>query len=374
MAKKRSSRKDRLKRERQLLKSVSEKVKDGNQNKNRDLNEEIMTDTAEPIVQEAVEQPAQQTASQGFNPFSEPVQERPYTKDMIEADMGAEGVVVSNEPIPEPTYEKPVLTDESSSISSNGVSTAPNAEAQSKASPATPIGNDFSVGSSPSSPPPSVGGNPDLQDLDEAQKRKAAKKTADVILASYQKFAPMPFIKIASFNMNKMNKLDMSGKIRLSMPVTEDGSKVGQYMLGNNENVKEVFQVTEDMKKELKDPLVDVLMEQNLALTPTQRLMIAAGGQLMQFTVQSVQILMQNKDAIKQFTQFRENEIRNNSHQSSPSPAPAPTAEEVAPESSVQEETAYESHSAEGVKKETEEESYEPPVLEMDDYLNDEAN
>lgn len=371
MAKKRSSRKDRLKRERQLLNSVRDKEKDGNQNENRDLKEQTMTDIAEPIVQETVEPTAQPTASQGFNPFSEPVQERPYTKDMIEADMGAEGMVVTNEPIPEPTYEKPVLTEEPNSISSNGASAAPSAEAQPKASPATPIGSDFGGGSSPASPPPSTGGNPDLQDLDEAQKRKAAKKTADVILASYQKFAPMPFIKIASFNMSKMKKLDMSGKIRLSMPVTEDGSTVGQYMLGHNENVKEVFQVTEDMKKELKDPLVDVLMEQNLALTPTQRLMIAAGGQLMQFTVQSIQIMMQNKDAIKQFTHFRENEIRNNAHQEPPSPANTPMAEEVTQDTPSQEEQpAYEAPASSGEKSE-EEEAYEPPVLEMDEYLND---
>lgn len=369
MAKKRSSRKERVKRERELLSSLSDKRKDGNQNKNRDLKEQNMTDVVEPIVQETVEPTAPPTASQGFNPFSEPVQERPYTKDMIEADMGAEGVVVTNEPIPEPTYEKPVLTDDTNSISSNENSAPKNSDLQPKSSPATPIGNDLG-GSSPASTTTSTGGNPDLQDLDEAQKRKAAKKTADVILASYQKFAPMPFIKIASFNMNKMNKLDMSGKIRLSMPVTEDGGTVAQYMLGHNESVKQAFQVTDEMKKELKEPLVDVLMEQNLALTPTQRLMIAAGGQLMQFTIQSIQIMMQNKDSIRQFTQFRENELRNNTHQSSPKPVNNSMEDDMPKEAPVEEES-YEAPSTELASVESEEESYEPPVLEMDEYLND---
>lgn len=314
-----------------------------------------------------------ETASASFNPFNEPVKKRDYTRKAIEVDMASSGEVFNEEQIPEPTYEAPSFNEGDRFSSGGGSQESPSASAvnNNPIGTASPTPQNFSSESEVVAP--SI--NPPLEDLDAAAKKKAAKQTADVMLTAYQKFAPMPFSKISSFNMNKMNKLDMNGDISLNMIVQENGGTVKNYMEGVNSQVEEIFQVNDDMKKELKEPLVDVLMEQNMALTPTQRLMIAAGGQIVQFSAQAIQLALQNKDALKTFKNYKmeADEARPDVSSTPPQQTSGSTVQAETPESEeiIPEQETYDAPKTEEEKTSTKEEkSYEKPTFGLDEYLD----
>ena len=146
-------------------------------------------------------------------------------------------------------------------------------------------------------------GGDNLQDLSPAQKRKSAEKTAEALLNMYCQFVPMPFIKWSSFSEGKIQKLKFENKIDLSMQL-ENNVSVKDYIDGVNEQAEEVFKVTDETKEEIKDPLIDVLLEQDLALTPTQRLMLAVGGHLVTMGFSAFQLAQNNKQALETFEKF----------------------------------------------------------------------
>ena len=288
-----------------------------------------------------------------FNPLLDPVVERTYTKDTIKAETGEMSAELLAQPIPEPTYDRPIVVeDEAVASPSTGASTS---------------------SQSNNSVPPSSGWNPDLQDLDNKQKRKAASKSADAIIETYCKFVPTPFIKLSSFDMIKMEKLDMLGEIDLNMPVQEDGTTVGSYMKQLNSEVLSVFTVSEETKREIKDPLVDVLMEQELSLSPKQRLMIAVGSHIVQMTAATFQLYMSKKSSIETFKEFRA------AQGGSTRPAPQPQAQPQQETQSKQEYTRPQMEEEDIPTSEPaiqdaqvqEEVVYEKPDLTMDSYMND---
>jgi len=146
-------------------------------------------------------------------------------------------------------------------------------------------------------------GGDNLQDLSPAQKRKSAEKTAEALLNMYCQFVPMPFKKWASFNEGKIQKLVFENKIDLTMQL-ENNVSVKDYIDGTNEQVEEVFKVSDETREEIKDPLIDVLLEQDLALTPTQRLMLAVGGHIVTMGFSAFQLAQNNKQALETFEKF----------------------------------------------------------------------
>lgn len=148
--------------------------------------------------------------------------------------------------------------------------------------------------------------NPKLDDLSPAQKRKAAEKTADAILLTYQKFVPKPFKALSSFNMRKLQIMEMKNELSLDIQVFDDGTTVKDYCKGVNKQVEETFVITDEMKQEAKDPLVDLLLENNLALTPAQRLLMVVGGHVVQMGVTAIQFMNQNKNALSEFKRFHQ--------------------------------------------------------------------
>jgi hypothetical protein len=146
-------------------------------------------------------------------------------------------------------------------------------------------------------------GGDNLQDLSPAQKRKSAEKTADALLSMYCQFVPMPFIKWSSFSDGKIQRMVFENKLDLSMQL-ENNVTVKDYIDGVNEQAQEVFKVTDETREEIKDPLVDVLLEQDLALTPTQRLMLAVGGHLVTMGFSAFQLAQNNKQALETFEKF----------------------------------------------------------------------
>ena len=146
-------------------------------------------------------------------------------------------------------------------------------------------------------------GGDNLQDLTPAQKRNSAEKTAEAFLNMYCQFVPMPCKKWSSFNEGKIQKLVFENKIDLTMQL-ENNVSVKDYIDGTNEQVEEVFKVSEETREEIKDPLIDVLLEQDLALTPTQRLMLAVGGHLVTMGFSAYQLAQNNKQALETFEKF----------------------------------------------------------------------
>ena len=82
--------------------------------------------------------------------------------------------------------------------------------------------------------------------------------------------------------------------IKLGLEITP--SKLGT--IDETERVKEIFTVTQEQQDEIKDPLIDVLLEQDLALTPTQKLMMTVGSHINTKCFESIRLL-QNKKLIE---------------------------------------------------------------------------
>jgi hypothetical protein len=148
-------------------------------------------------------------------------------------------------------------------------------------------------------------GGDNLQDLTPAQKRKSAEKTAEALLNLYCQFSPMPFKSWASFKDHKIQKMVFEDKIDLETPL-ENGISVKDFIDGNNEQVEEIFKVSDETREEIKDPLIDVLLEQDLALTPTQRLMIALGSHLVTMSFSAYQLAQNNKIALETFERYHQ--------------------------------------------------------------------
>jgi len=167
-------------------------------------------------------------------------------------------------------------------------------------------------------------GGDNLEGLSPAQKRKAAEKTADALLNMYCQFAPMPFKHWASISERKVKEMAFEDKIDLSLEL-EDNVTVKEYIDNTNQGVEEVFTVSEETREEIKEPLIDVLLENDLALTPTQRLMIAVGSHVVQMGFSAYQLAQNNKVALEAFERYhkdrKEKTIHSEVNQSRPSSA-----------------------------------------------------
>jgi hypothetical protein len=84
---------------------------------------------------------------------------------------------------------------------------------------------------------------------------------------------------------------------------------IKDYIDNHNKQVEAIFEVTEEQKNEIREPLIDVLLEQELALTPTQRLLMAVGGHLTTLGISAFQLAQNNKMALETFKQFQSDKI-----------------------------------------------------------------
>ena len=86
--------------------------------------------------------------------------------------------------------------------------------------------------------------NPDLQEMSPSQKRKAAELAADSMLLAYGQFIPIPFKKISSFNIGKLDNSHLKGEIDKNMVVLEDGTTVKSYCESVNTQVDSIVEIT----------------------------------------------------------------------------------------------------------------------------------
>lgn len=135
-------------------------------------------------------------------------------------------------------------------------------------------------------------GNP-LSDLPPHTKRRTAEQTADTLLKGYAQFAPIPFKWMAKFPESKIEKMAFNGQIDLSIEVSA-GVSFEDYMKQTNEQLDEIFEVDSDTLSDIREPLIEVLMEQNMELTPTQRLIAAVLSHLVQMFTVAFKLRQQN--------------------------------------------------------------------------------
>lgn len=132
-----------------------------------------------------------------------------------------------------------------------------------------------------------------VDNLNPKTKQRAAEQTADAILKGYARIAPMPFKYLAKVDEAKVERMSMAGQIDISIEV-EDGMTFDEYMRQTNEQVDEIFTVEQDTLEEIREPLIEVLMEQKMELTPQQRLMMAVISHLFQMLTVALKLRKQN--------------------------------------------------------------------------------
>ena len=156
----------------------------------------------------------------------------------------------------------------------------PTSSSERKSSSQKSSGSPSSSGNSSKSesnntPPPN-----NLEDLNPAQKKKAVKGTADAILQAYRNFVPKGLTYLSTYDTKKLKKLHSKGEIDIDAPVNRDGTTFFEYVSIFNDNVEEAFRFSNDEIEQLREPLEDVLMENNVAFTAMQRLVFVMAQQL----------------------------------------------------------------------------------------------
>lgn len=136
-------------------------------------------------------------------------------------------------------------------------------------------------------------GSTPVDNINPRTKQRAAEQTADTILKGYARIAPLPFKWLAKVNEAKVEELEWNGQIDISIEVS-DGMTFEDYMKQTNEQVDDIFEVDQDTLDEIREPLIEVLMEQQMELTPQQRLMMAVVSHLFQMLTVALKLRKQN--------------------------------------------------------------------------------
>jgi len=290
----------------------------GNKYEYADSTEEEFDDTEEELDDDSViyeEVDTQQKTSNNsvdFNPFEEPVIERSYTKGIQPKSQSDDDDSDFDSDDDDENDNGEGFSDDDLKMPKDGEGIGDNEEDEDIPEPEWASTGGFSGGSDEDDEDDDYDeddedsdklGGDNLEDLSPAQKRKAAEKTAEALLNMYCQFVPMPFIKWSSFSEGKIQKMVFENKLDLTMQL-ENNVSVKDYIDGVNEQAQEVFKVSDETKEDIKDPLIDVLLEQDLALTPTQRLMLAVGGHLVTMGFSAFQLAQNNKQALETFEKF----------------------------------------------------------------------
>lgn len=132
-----------------------------------------------------------------------------------------------------------------------------------------------------------------LSDLPPNTKRKAAEQTASTILKGYAQVSPMFFKWFAKLPEDKIEKMAFNGELDMSIEVSK-GLTFDDYMKQTNEQIDEIFEVDQDTLSDIREPLIELLLEQEMELTPAQRLIAAVITHLGQMFAVALKLRKQN--------------------------------------------------------------------------------
>lgn len=132
-----------------------------------------------------------------------------------------------------------------------------------------------------------------LSDLPPNTKRKAAEQTANTILKGYAQVSPMFFKWFAKLPEDKIEQMAFNGELDMSIEVSK-GLTFDDYMKQTNEQIDEIFEVDQDTLSDIREPLIELLLEQEMELTPAQRLIAAVITHLGQMFAVALKLRKQN--------------------------------------------------------------------------------
>lgn len=211
-----------------------------------DSTDEPETDSVEAESVEGTEKPKSVK-----NPFASPVVDR---SDYTQGDTQAQGSDTIIDNIPEPDKPDFELPPEPTSLGGDK-----------KNEPAKPFAN------------------PALKEADADVKRKAAKVAAGALMAAFKKFQDKPFKYFSKMGITEdaLTKAALAGELDIDelLQVGENTViQVKAFFANVEAKIDNGFVLDEDTEKEIHSALIDVLMEQSIGMTPTQRLIVALGG------------------------------------------------------------------------------------------------
>ncbi len=162
--------------------------------------------------------------------------------------------------------------------------------------------------SSPSSSPPP---RADYQDLNTSQKRKAAKQTAEMLLGVYCQYIPEVYKFFVKIPFKKLDKIISAGEIDLKTQITHQGRDmtVQEYFNDLRGSIETLFDVDEETKTAILEPLIEVLMEKELALTPMQRLMFAIAQDQVNKMATAIQLTVMVNSGVAQMITLEKEKI-----------------------------------------------------------------
>jgi hypothetical protein len=186
----------------------------------------------------------QEVRESNYNPFSQNVKERDYTK--VQASVSPQDL---SQPIPEPTF-------------------APQVIGRSRNPYETLSGSD---GTRPSGGSSSEPINPSMSELPPHERRMAAEQLVDLGLQGYEML--FYFVnKSLQVDKKKLKKLVAEGKIDLNtlIPMNNGVISAEQFIAEYNEEVADTISVSNKFKKDIKPPLTRILEKKGLGATDEQ--------------------------------------------------------------------------------------------------------
>ena len=138
------------------------------------------------------------------------------------------------------------------------------------------------------------GGNDNLKDLTPDQKKKYAEKTAKMLMSVYCKWSPKMPSSLSKISESKLKRLIMEDKIDPNMLLDNDMT-IEEFVKHTNAEVDKMFVVDEETKAEIQEPLIEVLLENDFSLTPTQRLFLAIGNHVAGMGMIALKLASDNK-------------------------------------------------------------------------------
>lgn len=260
-----------------------------------------------------------------YNPLSEPVKKRGYTDGSMGLDDNNGQVNKDETVISEPNYKmggharKPDIDTaliNPSNSGGDGVLDIPddynpyndnknnNNGGSKKSSGNSGSSSNSSSNSSSSSKKEKESGN--LSELSPKEKREQVEKTAEVILLAYKQYLPIPFVYFGTHDIKKLKKLEEKDEIDLGAVVNKKGETLLEYIKEFNNGVEETFRITDAEIEMIRPALVDVLMEKEIAFTPTQRLLFTVGQLLIAKIMMLVKFIRAKSADLKEFRQMHE--------------------------------------------------------------------
>ena len=215
----------------------------------------------------------QQVRDENYNPFSDNVKERDYTR--VNADVSPEQI---SSPIPEPTYQPQVI----------GQTRNPYEHIS---------GSDGMRPKDSSAQKESI--NPGMSELPPHERRMAAEQLVDLGISGYEMI--FYFVnKSLQIDKKKVKKLQAEGKIDLntSVPVNNGYVTAEQFITEYNEEVADTVGVSNKFKKDIKPPLTRILEKKGLGATDEQLVVSLLVMHLVQEGTKFAQAMQLKKDLL----------------------------------------------------------------------------